>query len=68
MTPNVQDLKLEQLRAELDQLNTDELEIRLSKMNKLEEILNLRRQITYTDRMMVSRNSLIAQNKPPVFR
>lgn len=44
-----------------------ELEIRLRKMNKLEEILNLRRQMTYADRMMISRNSLIAQNKPPVF-
>lgn len=65
--PNVQDLQLDMLRAELDQLNADELEIHLRKMNKLEEILNLRRQMTYADRMMISRNSLIAQNKPPVF-
>lgn len=65
--PNVQDLQLDMLRAELDQLNADELEIRLRKMNKLEEILNLRRQMTYADRMMISRNSLIAQNKPPTF-
>ena len=64
---NVQDLQLDMLRAELDQLNADELEIRLRKMNKLEEILSLRRQMTYTDRMMISRNSLITQNKPPIF-
>ena len=64
---NVQDLQLDMLRTELDQLNADELEIRLRKMNKLEEILNLRRQMTYADRMMISRNSLIAQNKPPIF-
>ena len=63
----IQDLQLDMLRAELDQLNADELEIRLRKMNKLEEILNLRRQMTYADRMMISRNSLIAQNKPPIF-
>ena len=64
---NVQDLQLDMLRAELDQLNAEELEICLRKMNKLEEILNLRRQMTYADRMMISRNSLIAQNKPPIF-
>ena len=64
---NAQDLQLDMLRAELDQLNAEELEIRLRKMNKLEELLNLRRQMTYADRMMISRNSLIAQNKPPIF-
>jgi len=59
--------RVDQLRLELDRLNQKEEMIKQLKADVMIELLDTRRQMTYADRMMISRNSLIAQNKPPTF-